>query len=154
MSDKNTDAYRAPQMVDKRTSPPGIVPKNAQALVIAGIAAVMVLAIWLSSGKTPKEKPPAPTVTNTVIDPNALRIQEYKKRLEEETRKLETEQAQLARRQQAVEAASAGPSGVTNPISLPGDYSRSYARPEESGIRAEKDKREYESLFASNVALT
>jgi len=152
MPDKNTDAYGAPQVTDKRTPPPGILPKNAQAWVISGLAAVMVAAIWLSGGK-PKDRPSPTPVTSPVVDPNALRIQEYKKRVEEETRKLETEQAQLARREQALETTSAG--APINPRSLPGGYSgATYPRSEEVGIRAEKEKREYESLFASNVALT
>src|ERR1051326_4657845 len=111
MADKNIDAFGAPQVTDKRTPPPGILPKNAQAWVIGGLATVMVVAICLSGGNTPKAKPAPVPMTNTVIDPNALRIQEYKKRLEEETRKLESEQAQLVRREQDLEATS-GPSGV------------------------------------------
>jgi type IV secretion system protein VirB10 len=153
MPDKTTDTYGPPQVTDKRIPPPGILPKNVQGWVIGGLAAIMVVAIWLPGSKTPKDKPPAPPVTNTVIDPNALRIQEYKKRLEEETRKLETEQAELARREQAFEGSSAGPS-VTNLRSVPADYSGDFPRSEENGVRAEKEKRDYESLFASNIALT
>ena len=61
MPDKNTDAYGAPKVTDKRTPPPGILPKNAQAWVISGLAAVMVAAIWLSGAKTPKKKPRSPS---------------------------------------------------------------------------------------------
>ncbi len=153
MADKHTDAYGAPPVIDKRAAPPGSLPKNANAWLISVLAAVMVVAIWVSGGKTPKDKPAAPAVTNTVIDPNALRIQEYKKRLEEETRKLESEQAQLARQEQALEATTTG--AAINRASLTGgERETTYARSEAGGIRAEKEKREYESLFASNVALT
>ena len=67
MADKNTDAYGAPQVTDKRTPPPGILPKNAQAWVISGLAAVMVAAIWLSGSK-PKDRPSPTPVANAVIE--------------------------------------------------------------------------------------
>src|SRR5437773_4026861 len=153
MPDKNTDAYGAPKVTDKRTPPPGVLPKNAQAWVISGLAGVMVAAIWLSGGNPPKDKGAPPPVTSAVIDPNALRIQKYKKRLEDETRKLEAEQTHLIRQEQALERTSAG--APAHPRSeLDGYLGTSDTSSEALGLRAEKEKREYESLFASNVALT
>src|SRR5262245_41075581 len=152
MTDKNTDAYGSPQVTDKRTAPPGILPKNAQAWVIAGLAAVMVAAMWLPGAKTPQNHPSAPPVTNTVIDPNAFRIQEYKKRLDEETRKLEAEQAQLVRREQALDGVSAG--GPIHPRSVTSGNPETTSRPEGPGIRAEQEKPEHESRSDSNIALS
>ncbi len=149
MTDKNTDAYGAPQVNDKRTPPPGILPKNAHAWVISGLAAVMVAAIWLSGGKTPKERPAPAPVANAVIDPNAFRIQEYKKRLEDETRKLETEQAQLIHHEQALSAEAPAARSTSG-----GPWETTYRGSEGVALRAEKEKRDYESLFASNIALT
>jgi type IV secretion system protein VirB10 len=150
MADKTTD--KTPQVTDLRTSPSGILPKNTQTWVITSLAVVMVVAIWISGGKAPKEHPAAPRITNSVMDPNVLQIQEYKKRLEEETRKLDTEQTQLKRHEEALGATS---SQIVRPNQIATAYSpESYPAPGEVAIRAAKEKREYESLFASNVAFT
>jgi type IV secretion system protein VirB10 len=152
MPDKNTDAYGAPQVSDKRTSPPGILPKNAQTWVILGLTAVMVAAIWLSGGNTPKDRPRPTPVANPAapIDPD--RIKEYKKLLDEETRKLEIETAQVARHQETL-AATMAPSGAASATPT-NNSATGYPQSEAAGIRAEKEKRDYESLFASNVAFT
>src|ERR1700675_4106698 len=68
--------------------PPGILPKNTQTWVIAGLATVMVAAIALSGNGSKSKAPVLPPRQGAVIDPNASRIAEYRNRLEEETRKL------------------------------------------------------------------
>src|SRR5207249_1010187 len=63
------------------------------------------------------------------------------------------EQTHLIRQEQALERTSAG--APAHPRSeLDGYSGTSETRSEGVGLRAEKEKREYESLFASNVALT
>lgn len=154
MPEKNTASYSPPQVTDKRIDPPGVLPKNAQALVIAGLALAMLAAMWLSGGKTPKQRPAPTPVINTVMDPNAFRIQEYKKRIEEGTQRLEAEQAQLVQHERAL-GGSVDPSAPirVNP-GIKGYSGTTYPRSEEVGIRAAKEKREHDSLSASNVALT
>src|SRR5262249_55192198 len=66
-----------PQLEDRRLRIPGIVPKNAQGRILAGIAVLMAVIIALS-GKNQREHTaatlaPSPAVT----DPNRARIQEY-----------------------------------------------------------------------------
>jgi type IV secretory pathway VirB10-like protein len=160
MSDTNPST--APQIQDNRSKPPGVLPKNTQAWVLSGIALLMVGVIALS-GKNPPKARVDPTVQSP-LDPNAARIQEYQKRIEEQARKLQFEQAQLAHTQQTLGLASNGPATPTP--SYPVGYPPSvYSRPAEfrstpelipaeDSIQADRKKREYQSLFASNIALS
>src|SRR5436853_946068 len=104
MTDKHNDASDSPQVRDRRTPPAGILPKNAQAWILTGIAVVMIAVIALSGKNAPPRT--TPPVTNAVVDPSVARIQEYQKRIEEQTRKLALEQAQVARSEQALGLAS------------------------------------------------
>ena len=140
--------------------PPGILPKNTQTWVIAGLATVMVAAIALS-GNGSKSKAPAPLPRQgAVIDPNASRIADYRNRLEEETRKLAAEQATLNQAKQAAAgsdprvAAAIQPTGAANtypPQQPPPLDDRLSAKKQ---LEAERERREYSSLFTSNIALT
>ena len=153
MAETNSPLTPAP-VQDKRTAPPGILPKNIQSWVLTGIAVVMITIIALTGRNAPKEKPRVDERVVAAI-PNAERIQEYQKRIEDQTRKLQLEQAQLARTQAALDG--------TNPATQPaiqapyrGTMPASYAPAETSpgSIQNDKRKREYDSLFASNIALS
>lgn len=142
---------------NQATKPPGILPKNAQTWVIAGLATVMVAAIALS-GNGSKNKTPAPSPRLAgVIDPNTSRIAEYRNRLDEETRKLAAEQAALNQAKQAAAssdprvAAAMQPGGPSSNFAAPPPDERLSAKRQ---IEAERERKEYSSLFASNVALT
>jgi len=163
MPDPIRDPEQAPvpqgSVRNQLMKPPGILPKNAQTWAIAGLAAVMVAAIALS-GNGSKSKAPAPPPRQAVIDPNASRIAEYRNRLEEETRKLAAEQATLNQAKQAAEgsdprvAAAIQPTGAANtyaPQQPPPLDDRLSAKKQ---LEAERERKEYNSLFASNVALT
>jgi type IV secretion system protein TrbI len=138
--------------------PPGILPKNTQTLVIAGISVVMIAVIALSGGSSPRPSPTnAQPKQQTVIDPNAARIAEYRNRLEEQARKLAAEQAQLSETKRALGVESGAGASTTSP------YVQAAPSPtppvdEKARLRdqleAARQKREYESLFASNVALS
>jgi len=158
----DNDPVQIPQVQDRRVKPSGVLPKNAQAWVLSGIALLMVAVISLSGRNPSKERTSTlPPATAGVMDPNAARIQEYQARIEEQARKLQLEQAQLAHTQQAF---APGPmtgapypsqpySGPTAPAGIP-PYAAPVPDPVESSIQADKEKRAYQSLFASNVALT
>ena len=75
--------------------PAGILPKNAQTWVIAGLSAVMIAAIAISGNGSKNKSSSARPREAAVIDPNAARITEYRNRLEEEAQRLTAEQAQL-----------------------------------------------------------
>ena len=140
--------------------PPGILPKNAQTWVVTGLATVMVAAIALT-GNGSKSKAPAPLNRQaSVIDPNASRIAEYRNRLEEETRKLAAEQATLNQAKQAAAASDPRVAAAIEPARAPNTYTAQQPPPPDERLsakkqlEAERERKEYSSLFASNIALT
>ena len=162
MPNTNSDPVTAPQVQDKRTRPLGILPQNMQVRVMGGVAVLMIVVIALSGRNSTKEKRVSEPPQATIVDPNTTRIQEYQKAVADQTRKLQIEQAQLARTQQALgfPGASAGAAPPYSAQPYP-TYSRppelSYAGPQpsqESSIEADLKKREYESRFAPNIVLS
>jgi type IV secretion system protein VirB10 len=139
--------------------PAGILPKNAQTWVIAGVSVVMIAAIAIS-GNGSKKSSMAQARQVTVVDPNAARIMEYRNRLEEETQRLAAEQAQLNQAKHSlgvdhrpIASAGAQPTGPGTayvPSQTPPDDRLSAQRQ----LEAEKARKEYASRFASNVALS
>jgi type IV secretion system protein TrbI len=140
-----------PTIQDKAPKPPGLLPKNVQSWLLAGLAVLMVLIMWLTGGKKPatpsKAAPPAPAVLPP-LEVNEAKIVELQKRIED----LQREQivAQNALTQQT-RVLGPGPEAQTVPPSPA--YANSSERPEDA-IQAEQKKRDYLSLFASNVALS
>src|SRR6185295_12388655 len=83
--------------------PPGVVPKHAQAWIVGGIAATMIVILALT-GNSPAKPPagsPSPAIA-VVTDPNQARIHDYQARIDEQTKKLAEEQARLAHATQAL----------------------------------------------------
>jgi type IV secretion system protein TrbI len=138
------------QIEDKAPKPPGLLPKHVQSWLIAGLAILMVLIMWVTGSK----KPPAAGKPGTrsafpppLVEVNEAKIAELQNRIEE----LQREQlvAQNALTQQSRVLAT-GPV-ETGSVGLPG------AEPGERAqdpIETERKKRNYLSLFASNVALS
>ena len=157
--------YTPPSVQNHAPKPPGILPRHAQAWVLGGIALVMVLVIAFYGKNPPRERATSPgTPTSAVIEPNEARIQEYRARIDEQARKLLAEQAQLAQARQAFGATPAA-SGVMaatppNPGAPPNDRSSFGYQPasaptrDRNWIEADKAARSYQSLFASNLALS
>jgi type IV secretory pathway VirB10-like protein len=132
--------------------PTGVLPRNAQAMAIAAISAVMVAAIAFSGpgSKTPAKRAPLPIPGAT--DPNQARIAEYRSRLDEESRRLAAEQAQVLEARRQFANATGNPSPKTESSPAAGTNSPSVT--EENNIDNDRRRRAYLSLFASNVALT
>jgi type IV secretory pathway VirB10-like protein len=165
MPDPNTfpDPQQPPggEVRDRSLRPTGLLPKNTQTYVILAIAVIMIGAIAFSGGNAPKPAPNGQPKTAAVIDPNLARIQDYRNRIDEEAQKLAAEQARLEQTKQALglpPANQAGPAlgggGIARSSSSPVANSPQPGRPEKSALESEKEKREYQSLFASNIALT
>src|SRR5579862_2747612 len=148
-----------PVIQKKALIPPGVLPRNLQTWFIAGVSGLMILVIALSGGKQPKEKASLKAPVPQAADPNAQRIQEYRERIDAQAQKLAAEQAQLAQAKQAFGMATGTPALPPSPSyasPAPPAYSspeRPLA-PEKSAIEADREKREYQSLFASNIALS
>ena len=124
-----------PAVTDRRPVPRGVLPRGVQTWIMAGVAAGM-LAIMLIVGRP--DPPPRPAqATAPAQAPSADRVRDYQDRL----RLLE---AQALREAQAT--------GVTQPEPAP--YADAAPAPAQDPIAEERKRREYESLFASNVVLS
>jgi len=78
-----------PGIQDKRKLPEGVVPKQAQGYVMAGLAVLILLAVMFSKNHAkPAEKNPAPTVTAVASDLNQRKIQELEQDLGEDQRQI------------------------------------------------------------------
>jgi type IV secretory pathway VirB10-like protein len=147
-----------PQVKDKRPSIAGLLPRNTQALVLGGLAVLMVL-VMLFSGQKPQKVLTRPNPSAAVIDPSQARIQEYRQKLEEQTRQLALEEAQLTRSKETLGERLNADTGVSAPSRLANAAEPARAveyRPavERTDLEIDRAKREYQSLFASNVALS
>ena len=123
-------------VTDHRPVPRGVLPRRVQTWVMAGVA-VGMLAIMLIVGRPDAPARPTPT-TAPVQPPSAERVRDYQDRL----RLLEA---------QALRDAQASPASPTvQPV--PSDDTQ--PPPPQDPIAADRKRREYESLFASNVVLS
>ncbi|HWB83490.1 MAG TPA: TrbI/VirB10 family protein [Bryobacteraceae bacterium] len=157
---RSPDSSAGQLVADRAKKPPGLLPKNTQTYVILGIAVIMVGAILLSGRNAPAPRQTAAPLAAGILDPNAARIEDYRKRIDEQAKKLEAEQAQLSQTKQALGLNPSAPmtagAGQYPPNYAPAPYPPPAAtgKPEKSALETEKERREYSSLFASNIALT
>jgi type IV secretory pathway VirB10-like protein len=136
MSEQTEGPGTAP-VTDRRTAPRGVLPRGVQTWLMAGLAVGIVLIILLTGQPEPSPRP-APS-TATQLAPSPDRVRDYQDRL----RALEA--------RAAYEAQAAGPEA---PPPRPEPVSEPQARGPEDPLVAERRRREYESLFASNVVLS
>jgi type IV secretory pathway VirB10-like protein len=122
-------------VTDHRTPPRGVLPRRTQAWLMAALA-LGVLAIIVFTGRpTPPERI-APTMTGQPAAPNPDRLRDYQDRL----RVLDERSRQL-------------PDVDAIPPPAPVLYEDRGAPPVDP-IEEEQRRREYESLFASNVVVS
>jgi type IV secretion system protein VirB10 len=139
------------QVQEKAPQPQGLLPKNVQSWLLAGLAFLMVAIMWLTGGK----KPQAPTKTTSAAVPaqaplevNETKITELQSRIEELQRQQLVAQSALAQQTHLLGAAPDPPS------SQPNTSGASTDQRSQDSIEAERKTRAYVSLFASNVALS
>ncbi len=144
----SNEQNQVPRVTDKRLAPPGILPRNIQPLLLGGVAGVMVLVFLFSGRSNPKSRPAMTPTSQTPTQPNEDRVNDYKRRIDQEARKLAAEQAQLAQAKRSLDGA------VSQQTFSPGSGGPGMNSPDKSWIQQEKEKREYLSRFASNVALS
>lgn len=131
------DVCGAPTVTDRRPAPRGVLPKGIQTWLMAALAIGMLLIILLAGQpeSSPGTHPAAPATEAT----NPDRVREYQERL----RALDAQAAQEAR------------SGATQPSSIPPSFDNDAQAPAQAdAVAAERRRRQYESLFASNVVLS
>ena len=136
MADTPQAPASPPTVTDHRPVPRGVLPRGVQTWIMAGIA-VGMLAIMLLVGRS---DPPARTAPAAAAAqaPSADRVRDYQERL----RALE---AQALREAQSV--------GVT-PAPAAMGFQEPPSAPAPDPLEADRKRREYESLFASNVVLS
>ena len=135
---------------DKAPKPPGLIPKNIQSWLLIGLALVMVLIMWLTGGKKPQAtaKTPAPTgTTQAPIEVNETKIAELQNRIQELQREQLVAQNALAQQTRLLGATPQGSQLNQSPNTQLSEHV-------EDPIRVEQKKRDYLSLFASNLALS
>jgi type IV secretion system protein VirB10 len=141
------------QVQEKAQKPQGLLPKNVQSWLLIGLAFLMVSIMWLTGGKKPptlaKAASPAMPV-EVPLEVNETKIADMQNRIQDLQRQQLAAQAALAHETQQIGAAA-----HDSPHSPElGAGGRGDQRPEVDPIQAERKRRAYVSLFASNVALS
>jgi type IV secretion system protein TrbI len=136
MADTPQAPASPPTVTDHRPVPRGVLPRNMQAWIMAGIA-VGMLAIMLLVGRS---DPPARTTTAPAAAqaPSADRVRDYQERL----------RAMEAQALREAEAAADTPAPATT------GFQETPSAPAPDPLQADRKRRDYESLFASNVVLS
>ena len=124
-------------ITDRRPTPRGVLPRRIQTWLMAGIAGVMLLIIVVA-GRPEQAARRAPAVA-PASTPSPDRLRDYQDRL----RIMETRAAQDTQ------------APITSPTGPPAPVSATAPRPAgQDALVAERRRREYESLFASNIVLS
>jgi type IV secretion system protein VirB10 len=141
------------QVEEKAPKPQGLLPKNVQSWLLIGLAFLMVAIMWLTGGKksqAPTKTVPSAAAVQAPLEVNESKIAEMQNRIQDLQRQQLLAQSALAQQTRslavaahdAAEPQQSSAAGATEP------------RPEEDPIQAERKRRAYVSLFASNVALS
>ena len=138
---------------DKAPKPPGLLPKHVQSWLILGLAVLMIVIMWLTGGK--KQQTPAKASAPTAQQPlpvevNETKIVDLQNRIQELQREQLAAQSALAQQSRFIGAASPDQQQTQSSYAP----SNSAGERAEDPIKAERRKRDYLSLFASNIALT
>ncbi len=125
-----------PPVADHRPKPRGVLPRNFQTWLMAGLALGIVLIILVAGEPKPPAGPTQAAIAPTAPSPDRLR--DYQERL----RSMEARQLQESQ-----------PATVVPPAPAPAVDAAAAPAPQDP-IAADRKRREYESLFASNVVLS
>ncbi|MFZ3218236.1 MAG: hypothetical protein WA192_19470, partial [Candidatus Acidiferrales bacterium] len=137
---------------EKTTIPPGLLPKHVQSWLILGLAVLMVVIMWLTGGKKQASLPKANASTMQTplpLEVNETKITDLQNRIQELQREQLAAQSALVQQNRLLGAApdsqqlqSSNAPGASAPGST------------EDPIQTERKRRQYVSLFSSNIALS
>lgn len=133
----HVDAPGTAPVTDRRPVPRGVLPRGVQTWLMVALAIGMLFIIFLTG--QPESPGATRTSTAAVQPPSADRVRDYQERL----RLLDGQAAQEARA--AALGATSLPPSLENDAGPPAQV---------DPLAAERERREYESLFASNVVLS
>jgi type IV secretion system protein VirB10 len=121
-------------VTDRRPVPQGLLPRRFQTWLLAGLAFGILVIIMLAG----EPRPPAPSTQTpqNQAAPSADRLRDYQDRL------------------RAMETRASVEEAATEPVPEPAGYREPASPPPEDPLVAEQKRRDYESLFASNVVLS
>jgi type IV secretion system protein VirB10 len=140
-----------PELRDRRPNPEGVVPKQSQAYVMAGLAMLILLAVLFSKNQAkPAAKPSAATPAVFSNDANQRNIEELKRDLSEEQRKSE-QQAQALKT--AGGGATSPPAGAVQPSTSPNNNVQAQAEPPRDPLKDAERALVFKARFASNLVL-
>ncbi len=158
---------------DKAPKPKGVIPKNTQSVVIIGVAVLMILIMWLTGAGRKITINPGPNVAPPpLLTPtDTSKVQTFRQAIQSEQKAAREARAQLSSPQNipanppnGYQSYSAPPSQAVVGNGEAGEATTSaYGpyraqeltnQPEPDPIRGDQKKRQYFSLFASNLALT
>jgi len=141
---------------DKAPKPQGLMPKNLQAMVIAGLAFLMVAVMALTGRKAPQ---PVTAIASTAPPPpppvDEAKIRAFRNSIQKQQNESDADLERALLRRQTLLAGSDTPSGA-NPYQ-PGTYSPGTyppGAPPPDQVKEDEKRRRYHSLFADNIALT
>jgi type IV secretory pathway VirB10-like protein len=139
----------APELRDRRPKPEGVVPKQSQAYVIAGLAVLILLAVMFSNNRAkPAAKPSAAVPAVFSSDANQRNIDDLKRDLTEDQRKSEQQsQAQKA----AGAGASSLPGGATQPGATTNNNAQPPTEPPRDPVKDAERALNFKARFASNL---
>jgi type IV secretory pathway VirB10-like protein len=135
---------------DKAAKPAGLLPKNVQSWLIVGLAVLMVLIMWLTGGKRSTTLSKGTTSfgqSAAPVEVNEAKITDLQTRIQQLQREQTVAQSALAQSRSVANPAANSATSGSNASAGSGERA-------EDVIQAERKKREYLSLFASNVAVT
>ena len=141
------------QVQDKAPKPQGLLPKNVQSWLLIGLAFLMVAIMWLTGGK----KPPTPAKTTSSAAPVLAPLEVNENKINELQNRIEQLQRDQMVAQNALTQQTRLLGGTPQDSQQALQQSASGNPPDqraEDPIQAERKRRAYVSLFASNVALT
>ena len=135
---------------DKAPKPPGLLPKHVQSWLILGLAVLMIVVMWLTGGKKHESgtKASFPVAAEPPsVEVNESKIAELQSRIQELQREQLVAQSALAQQNRLLGGMPSGEQQANASPNPSGEHA-------EDSIKAERRKREYLSLFASNLALS
>lgn len=148
-SSENTPALR-----DKRIRPEGVVPKQAQGYVVAGLAVLILMAVMFSKNHArPAAAPAAPSPLAVSSDVNQRKIQELEQDLSADQRQMQQAQKAGTVPMPAGTPASMQPNGVMAPAApmTPPPVAAQPAEPPRDPVADAEKAIAFKARFASNL---
>ncbi len=140
------------QVRDKRILPEGVVPKQAQAYVVAGLAVLILMAVLFSKNHArpaPKESTPPPASVST--DMNQQRIHELEQDLSADQRQMQQQQKAQAQKENAAGLVPDNASSAQTSGGAPAAQPQPPAQPPRDPIADAEKALAFKARFASNL---